>query len=102
MSANDRKNTVKTFYADNMPLTDIAIRVKEPPTLVADDINSFVEKEMIREEDVLKDSDYKKMKKIFESLPEVNQFVHMWESIPLSFSREKVKIAWRRFQKENI
>ena len=102
MSANDRKNTVKTFYADNMPLTDIAIRVKEPPTLVADDINSFVEKEMIREEDVLKDSDYKKMKKIFESLPEENQFVHMWESVPLSFSREKVKIAWRRFQKENM
>lgn len=100
MSANERKNTAKTLYSDNMSLFDIATRLKEPPAVVADDIAQFVEKGMIKEEDVLKESEYKKMKKIFEKLPEENQFVRMTESVPLSYSREKVKIAWKRFQEE--
>lgn len=98
MAANDRRNAAKTFFADNMPLIDIAVRLKEPPTMIADDIAQFVEKGMIKESDVLKDSEYKEMEKIFKSLPEENQFTRMWETIPLSFSREKVKIAWKRFQ----
>ncbi len=100
MSANERKNTAKTLYSDNMPLTDIAVRLKEPPAVIADDIAGFVEKEMIKEENVLKESEYKKLKKIFEKLPEENQFVRMTESVPLSYSREKIKIAWKKFQEE--
>ncbi len=101
MSANDRRNAAKTFYADNMPLVDIAVRLKEPPTVIADDITGFVEKGMIEQESVLKESDYKKLTKIFKALPEENQFIHMTDSVPLSYSREKVKIAWRRYQEGN-
>lgn len=101
LSTNERRNSVKTFFADNMSLTDIAVRLKEPPTMIADDIAQFVEKDMIKEEDVLKESEYKKLKKIFDSLPEDASFTQKEESVPLSYSREKVKIARRKYQEEN-
>lgn len=102
LSTNERRNSAKTLFADNMPLTDIAVRLKEPPTVIADDIASFVEKGMIKEESVLKDSEYKKLKKIFESFPEDASFTQKEEAIPLSYSREKVKIARRKYQDENM
>lgn len=102
LSTNERRNSAKTLFADNMPLTDIAVRLKEPPTVIADDIASFVEKGMIKEENVLKESEYKKLKKIFESFPEDASFTQKEEAIPLSFSREKVKIARRKYQDENM
>lgn len=102
LSTNERRNSVKTLFADNMPLTDIAVRLKEPPTVIADDIASFVEKGMIKEESVLKDSEYKKLKKIFESFPEDASFTQKEEAIPLSYSREKVKIARRKYQDETM
>lgn len=102
LSTNERRNSVKTLFADNMPLTDIAVRLKEPPTVIADDIASFVDKGMIKEESVLKDSEYKKLKKIFESFPEDASFTQKEEAIPLSYSREKVKIARRKYQDENM
>ena len=102
LSTNERRNSAKTLFADNMPLTDIAVRLKEPPTVIADDIASFVEKGMIKEENVLKESEYKKLKKIFESIPEDASFTQKEESIPLSYSREKVKIARRKYQEETM
>lgn len=102
LSTNERRNSAKTLFADNMPLTDIAVRLKEPPTVIADDIASFVEKGMIKEESVLKDSEYKKLKKIFESFPEDASFTQKEEAIPLSYSREKVKIARKKYQDENM
>lgn len=102
LSTNERRNSAKTLFADNMPLTDIAVRLKEPPTVIADDIASFVEKGMIKEESVLKDSEYKKLKKIFESFPEDASFTQKEEAIPLSYSREKVKIARRKYQDETM
>lgn len=102
LSTNERRNSAKTLFADNMPLTEIAVRLKEPPTVIADDIASFVEKGMIKEESVLKDSEYKKLKKIFESFPEDASFTQKEEAIPLSYSREKVKIARRKYQDENM
>ena len=102
LSTNERRNSAKTLFADNMPLTDIAVRLKEPPTVIADDIASFVEKGMIKEENVLKESEYKKLKKIFESFPEDASFTQKEEAIPLSYSREKVKIARRKYQDENM
>ncbi len=102
LSTNERRNLAKTLFADNMPLTDIAVRLKEPPTVIADDIASFVEKGMIKEENVLKESEYKKLKKIFESFPEDASFTQKEEAIPLSYSREKVKIARRKYQDENM
>lgn len=102
LSTNERRNSAKTLFADNMPLTDIAVRLKEPPTVIADDIASFVEKGMIKEESVLKDNEYKKLKKIFESFPEDASFTQKEEAIPLSYSREKVKIARRKYQDENM
>lgn len=102
LSTNERRNSAKTLFADNMPLTDIAVRLKEPPTVIADDIASFVEKGMIKEENVLKESEYKKLKKIFESFPEDASFTQKEEAIPLSYSREKVKIARRKYQEENM
>lgn len=102
LSTNERRNSAKTLFADNMPLTDIAVRLKEPPTVIADDIASFVEKGMIKEESVLKESEYKKLKKIFESFPEDASFTQKEEAIPLSYSREKVKIARRKYQDENM
>ena len=102
LSTNERRNSAKTLFADNMPLTDIAVRLKEPPTVIADDIASFVDKGMIKEESVLKDSEYKKLKKIFESFPEDASFTQKEEAIPLSYSREKVKIARRKYQDENM
>lgn len=102
LSTNERRNSAKTLFADNMPLTDIAVRLKEPPTVIADDIASFVGKGMIKEESVLKDSEYKKLKKIFESFPEDASFTQKEEAIPLSYSREKVKIARRKYQDENM
>lgn len=102
LSTNERRNSAKTLFADNMPLTDIAVRLKEPPTVIADDIASFVEKGMIKEENVLKESEYKKLKKIFESIPEDASFTQKEEAIPLSYSREKVKIARRKYQDENM
>lgn len=102
LSTNERRNSAKTLFADNMLLTDIAVRLKEPPTVIADDIASFVEKGMIKEESVLKDSEYKKLKKIFESFPEDASFTQKEEAIPLSYSREKVKIARRKYQDENM
>ncbi|MEE1177505.1 MAG: AAA family ATPase [Paludibacteraceae bacterium] len=74
LSTNERRNSAKTLFADNMPLTDIAVRLKEPPTVIADDIASCVENGMIKEESVLKDSEYKKLKKIFVSFPEDASF----------------------------
>lgn len=102
LSTNERRNSAKTLFADNMPLTDIAVRLKEPPTVIADDIASFVEKGMIKEESVLKESEYKKLKKIFESFPEDASFTQKEEAIPLSYSREKVKIARRKYQDETM
>lgn len=102
LSTNERRNSAKTLFADNMPLTDIAVRLKEPPTVIADDIASFVEKGMIKEENVLKESEYKKLKKIFESFPEDASFTQKEEAIPLSYSREKVKIARRKYQDETM
>ncbi len=102
LSTNERRNSAKTLFADNMPLTDIAVRLKEPPTVIADDIASFVEKGMIKEENVLKESEYKKLKKIFESFPEDASFTQKEEAIPLSYSREKVKIARKKYQDENM
>lgn len=102
LSTNERRNSAKTLFADNMPLTDIAVRLKEPPTVIADDIASFVEKGMIKEESVLKDNEYKKLKKIFESFPEDASFTQKEEAIPLSYSREKVKIARRKYQDETM
>ena len=102
LSTNERRNSAKTLFADNMPLTDIAVRLKEPPTVIADDIASFVDKGMIKEESVLKDSEYKKLKKIFESFPEDASFTQKEEAIPLSYSREKVKIARRKYQDETM
>ena len=102
LSTNERRNSAKTLFADNMPLTDIAVRLKEPPTVIADDIASFVEKGMIKEENVLKESEYKKLKKIFESFPEDASFTQKEEAIPLSYSREKVKIARRKYQDESM
>lgn len=102
LSTNERRNSAKTLFADNMPLTDIAVRLKEPPTVIADDIASFVEKGMIKEDSVLKDSEYKKLKKIFESFPEDASFTQKEEAIPLSYSREKVKIARRKYQDETM
>lgn len=102
LSTNERRNSAKTLFADNMPLTDIAVRLKEPPTVIADDIASFVEKGMIKEENVLKESEYKKLKKIFESFPEDASFTQKEEAIPLSHSREKVKIARRKYQDETM
>lgn len=102
LSTNERMNSAKTLFADNMPLTDIAVRLKEPPTVIADDIASFVEKGMIKEENVLKESEYKKLKKIFESFPEDASFTQKEEAIPLSYSREKVKIARRKYQDETM
>lgn len=102
LSTNERRNSAKTLFADNMPLTDIAVRLKEPPTVIADDIASFVEKGMIKEENVLKESEYKKLKKIFESFPEDASFTQKEEAIPLSYSREKVKIARRKYQEETM
>lgn len=102
LSTNERRNSAKTLFADNMPLTDIAVRLKEPPTVIADDIASFVEKGMIKEESVLKDSEYKKLKKIFESFPEDASFTQKEDAIPLSYSREKVKIARRKYQDETM
>ncbi len=102
LSTNERRNSAKTLFADNMPLTDIAVRLKEPPTVIADDIASFVGKGMIKEENVLKESEYKKLKKIFESFPEDASFTQKEEAIPLSYSREKVKIARRKYQDENM
>lgn len=102
LSTNERRNSAKTLFADNMPLRDIAVRLKEPPTVIADDIASFVEKGMIKEENVLKESEYKKLKKIFESFPEDASFTQKEEAIPLSYSREKVKIARRKYQDENM
>lgn len=102
LSTNERRNSAKTLFADNMPLTDIAVRLKEPPTVIADDIVSFVEKGMIKEENVLKESEYKKLKKIFELFHEDASFTQKEEAIPLSYSREKVKIARRKYQDENM
>ncbi|MCR5248555.1 MAG: AAA family ATPase [Paludibacteraceae bacterium] len=102
LSTNERRNSAKTLFADNMPLTDIAVRLKEPPTVIADDIASFVEKGMIKEENVLKESEYKKLKKIFKSFPEDASFTQKEEAIPLSYSREKVKIARRKYQDETM
>lgn len=102
LSTNERRNSAKTLFADNMPLTDIAVRLKEPPTVIADDIASFVEKGMIKEDNVLKESEYKKLKKIFESFPEDASFTQKEEAIPLSYSREKVKIARKKYQDENM
>lgn len=102
LSTNERRNSAKTLFADNMPLTDIAVRLKEPPTVIADDIASFVEKGMIKEENVLKESEYKKLKKIFESFPEDASFTQKEEALPLSYSREKVKIARRKYQDETM
>lgn len=102
LSTNERRNSAKTLFADNMPLTEIAVRLKEPPTVIADDIASFVEKGMIKEENVLKESEYKKLKKIFESFPEDASFTQKEEAIPLSYSREKVKIARRKYQEETM
>lgn len=102
LSTNERRNSAKTLFADNMPLTDIAVRLKEPPTVIADDIASFVDKGMIKEENVLKESEYKKLKKIFESFPEDASFTQKEEAIPLSYSREKVKIARRKYQDETM
>ncbi len=102
LSTNERRNSAKTLFADNMPLTDIAVRLKEPPTVIADDIASFVEKGMIKEENVLKESEYKKLKKILESFPEDASFTQKEEAIPLSYSREKVKIARRKYQDETM
>ncbi|MCQ2188921.1 MAG: helix-turn-helix domain-containing protein [Paludibacteraceae bacterium] len=101
LSANDRKNTVKALYIDNIPLTDIAVRLKEPPTVIADDIIQFVEKGHISEESVLSDSEYKKIKKVFASLPEDGQYMRMMEVMPLNVSRVKVKIAWKRYTEEH-